>query len=133
MRIGMAADLLGVSNDTLRRWIEKGRISSSTDAGGKQVVEGVDLARLAQEIADEKHPDGMDNELDRRSARNHLLGIVTNIVSDKVMSQVELQCGPYRIVSLISTEAVHDLNLQVGSVASAVVKATSVSIAAGAK
>ncbi len=97
------------------------------------MVEGVDLARLAQEIADEKHPDGMDNELDRRSARNHLLGIVTNIVSDKVMSQVELQCGPYRIVSLISTEAVHDLNLQVGSVASAVVKATSVSIAAGAK
>lgn len=127
----MAAELLGVSDDTLRRWIDKGRIACSTDPGGKQVVSGAELARLAQEIAEEKRPDGTGGERDRRSARNHMLGIVTNIVSDKVMSQVELQCGPYRIVSLISTEAVQDLGLQVGSVATAVVKATNVSIATG--
>lgn len=124
----MAAELLGVSDDTLRRWIDKGRIGSLTDDTGKQVVEGAELARLAQEVAHEKYPDGLDEGLGYRSARNHLAGIVTNIISDKVMSQVELQCGPYRIVSLVSTEAVRDLKLEVGSIAAAIVKATNVSL-----
>jgi molybdopterin-binding protein len=61
-----------------------------------------------------------------RSARNRFVGIITEIISDNVMSQVEIQCGPFRVVSLISTESVRELELEVGSVAAAVVKATNV-------
>lgn len=127
MRISMAASLLGVSDDTLRRWVEAGRLSSSLDEQGRRVVDGAALAALAQELADGAL-DGLDGGAGTRSARNHLTGIVTRVTSDRVMSQVELQCGRYRIVSLISTEAVRELGLEVGSVATAVIKATNVSI-----
>ena len=127
MRISVAASLLGVSDDTLRRWVEAGRLSSSLDEQGRRVVDGAALAALAQELADGA-PDGLDGGAGIRSARNHLTGIVTRVTSDRVMSQVELQCGRYRIVSLISTEAVRELGLEVGSVATAVIKATNVSI-----
>lgn len=127
MRISVAASLLGVSDDTLRRWVEAGRLSSSLDEQGRRVVDGAALAALAKELADGAL-DGLDGGAGTRSARNHLTGIVTRVTSDRVMSQVELQCGRYRIVSLISTEAVRELGLEVGSVATAVIKATNVSI-----
>lgn len=127
MRISTAASLLGVSDDTLRRWVDAGRLPSSADEQGRRVVDGAALAALAQELAD-GGPDDLDRGAGTRSARNHLTGIVTKVTSDLVMSQVELQCGRYRIVSLISTEAVRELGLEVGSVATAVIKATNVSI-----
>ena len=123
IRISTAADLLGVSHDTVRRWVELGRLTGGTDDAGRQGVDGAELAALAQEIADgDKLGEGA------RSARNHLTGLVTRVVSDKVMSQVELQCGRFRIVSLISTEAVEELGLEPGAVATAVIKATNVTI-----
>lgn len=123
IRISTAADLLGVSDDTVRRWVELGRLTGGTDDAGRQGVDGAELAALAQEIADgDKLGEGA------RSARNHLTGLVTRVVSDKVMSQVELQCGRFRIVSLISTEAVEELGLEPGVVATAVIKATNVTI-----
>ncbi|HSO70000.1 MAG TPA: TOBE domain-containing protein [Arachnia sp.] len=127
MRISTAASLLGVSDDTLRRWVDAGRLPSSADEQGRRVVDGAALAALAQELAD-GGLDDLDRGAGTRSARNHLTGIVTKVTSDLVMSQVELQCGRYRIVSLISTEAVRELGLEVGSVATAVIKATNVSI-----
>lgn len=127
IRVSGAAALLGVSDDTVRRWIEAGRLTADRDDAGRQVVDGAALADLAVELADDSL-DAMDDGVGRRSARNHLTGLVTKVISDKVMSQVELQCGRYRIVSLISTEAVQELGLEPGSVATAVIKATNVTI-----
>ena len=129
VRISEAAALLGVSDDTVRRWVDQGRLSAGLDASGRQVVPGVELAELA--IAEAGDPAGLDPGAGHRSARNHFTGLVTRVVSDQVMSQVELQCGPFRVVSLISTEAVRELGLEPGSVATAVVKATNVSVEAG--
>ncbi|GAA4284540.1 helix-turn-helix transcriptional regulator [Brevibacterium daeguense] len=128
LRISVAAGLLGVSDDTMRRWVDQGRVAAATEESGRQVVDGASLAKLAQQIAAEKNIDALDAGAGHRSARNHLIGLVTKVTSDPVMSQVELQCGPHRIVSLISTEAVEELGLEVGSLATAVVKATNVSI-----
>jgi molybdopterin-binding protein len=121
-RINDAAHLLGVSDDTVRRWIAAGTVTASEDDAGRQVIDGVDLAQRAQEVAvAPRDPSGIGS-----SARNRMVGLVTQITSDPVMSQVELQCGPHRIVSLMSTEAVHGLGLEIGSLAVAVVKATMV-------
>src|SRR5699024_2798708 len=128
-RIRTAADLLGVSDDTVRRWIEQGRLASSEDESGRQVVDGAELAALSQQIAAERKLDSLDEAAERRSARNHLTGLVTKVTSDQVMSQVELQCGPFRVVSLISTEAGGQLGLEVGALAAAVVTATTVALA----
>lgn len=123
IRIPVAADLLGVSDDTVRRWVDAGRLAGGVDDAGRKSVDGAELAALAQELADgDRMGEGA------RSARNHLTGLVTRVVSDTVMSQVELQCGRYRIVSLISTEAVQELDLEPGVVATAVIKATNVTI-----
>ncbi len=123
IRISAAADLLGVSDDTVRRWVDAGRLSGGTDEAGRQSVDGAGLAALAQELADgDRMGEGA------RSARNHLTGLVTRVVSDTVMSQVELQCGRFRIVSLISTEAVEELALEPGVIATAVIKATNVTV-----
>lgn len=127
LRISVAASLLGVSDDTLRRWVDAGRLSSTEDESGRQAVDGAAVAALAQDLADDAL-EALDQGAGTRSARNHLTGIVTRIVSDTVMSQVELQCGRYRIVSLLSTEAVGELGLEVGSIATAVIKATNVSL-----
>ena len=124
MRISEAATLLGVSDDTVRRSIERGELTAQLDASGRRVVDGAELARLSQERASSREPAAVDAV----SARNNFRGLVTAVHSDAVMSQVELQCGPYRVVSLISTEAVRELGLEPGSLATARVKATSVVI-----
>ena len=124
LRVSEAAELLGVSTDTVRRAIDAGRLSSSKDAGGRTVVEAAEIATMAQQDA---HVPAVGT-LGGSSQRNQMRGIVTRVVSDTVMSQVEIQAGPYRLVSLISTEAVKELDLRVGSVAVASVKATNVSI-----
>lgn len=121
-RISEAATLLGVSDDTLRRWVAAGALTVTQDAAGRQVVDGADLAAEATRIATPPDdPTGIGS-----SARNRFTGLVTKVTSDTVMSQVDLQCGRNRVVSLMSTEAVHDLGLEVGSLAVAVVKATTV-------
>ena len=126
IRIKDAALFLGVSDDTVRRWIDNGAVDASVDEAGRKVVDGVDLARLAQEhAANPADPSDMNS-----SARNRFVGLVTRVTSDVVMSQVELQCGPHRVVSLMSTEAVRDLDLKPGSVAVAVIKSTNVIVEA---
>ena len=122
LRVSEAALLLGVSDDTVRRMVDAGRLPSRRDASGRIVVEGRDLAALAQEIA---HPAPVGVVADE-SARNRMRGIVTRVVKDTVMAQVELQCGPFRVVSLMSREAVDDLGLEPGSVAVATIKSTNV-------
>lgn len=126
IRIRDAALYLGVSDDTVRRWIEGGVLASERDAAGRTVVDGLELARLAKQNA--VLPD--DPSAAGGSARNRFVGLVTGIVMDRVMAQVELQCGPHRVVSLISSEAVRELGLELGSVAVAVVKATNVIVEA---
>ena len=123
LRISEAATYLGVSDDSLRRWIQQGKLSATIDEAGRQVVAGTEVAELAQAAAQGRpHVPG---EL-ASSARNKLTGLVTKIESDVILSKVELQCGPFRVVSLISTEAVQELGLEVGSPAIATVKATNV-------
>ena len=114
-----AAALLGVSDDTIRRWAEGGRL---TLAGSPATIGGIELATLAQELA--KDPGPWPHA--RASARNHLAGIVTRVVKDGVMAQVELQAGPFRVVSLMSREAADELKLEPGVLATASVKATNV-------
>lgn len=123
-RISQVSALLGVSDDTVRRWVDSGSLTATADEAGRMVVDGAELAAFARAHADAA-PDPSDIG---RSARNRLVGLVTAITSDTVMSQVEMQCGPHRIVSLISTEAVRELDLHIGSLAVAVVKATTVII-----
>jgi molybdopterin-binding protein len=123
-RISEAARLLGVSDDTMRRHVNSGRITGATDDAGRLVVDGVELASFTRSLAAEPRDPGTGHA----SARNRFLGLVSAITVDGVMAQVELQCGPHRVVSLISAEAVRDLGLEVGSVATAVVKATSVMV-----
>jgi molybdopterin-binding protein len=126
-RIKEAADLLGVSYDTVRRWAEDGRIERTTDSSGRLAVNGVALARFAQERAESaSHPD--DAVVTAQSLRNRFSGLVTRVVRDTVMAQVEIQAGPHRFVSLLSREAADELGLEPGVLAVAAVKATNVSI-----
>jgi molybdopterin-binding protein len=121
-RLTEAASLLSVSDDTLRRWQQQGRFSP-VEVDGRAGIEGLDLARLAVE-----HADAPEHGPAHTSARNRLRGIVTRVVTDTVMAQVELVCGPYRVVSLVSRESVEDLGLEPGAVAWATVKSTNVSL-----
>jgi molybdopterin-binding protein len=122
-RVREAAELLGVSDDTVRRWIDAGRLASTTDAGGRNVVAGPDLAAFAQHLAaDQPAPGPVRSE----SARNRFVGLVTRVVRDTVMAQVEIQAGPHRVVSLMSREAADDLQLEPGVLAIAAVKSTNV-------
>lgn len=122
-RISEAARLLGVSDDTVRRWADAGRLPTSRDDAGRKIVEGRVLAEFAQELAAEPHDDQV---LGESSARNHLQGIVTKVVKDTVMAQVEIQAGPFRVVSLMSREAADDLALEPGVLAVASIKSTNV-------
>jgi molybdopterin-binding protein len=121
-RIGDAAALLGVSDDTLRRWIDAGRLSAARDPQGRLAIDGGELAAFAQQIA--SAPD-----LGRgvaESARNRFTGLVTRVVKDGVMAQVDLQAGPFRVVSLMSREAADELGLEPGVLAVASIKSTQV-------
>ncbi|MDN4160167.1 TOBE domain-containing protein [Nocardioides abyssi] len=122
-RVAEAAALLGVSDDTLRRWVEAGRLTATSE-GGRTVVPGPELAALAESLAD--HPDREQTRASSVSARNRLAGIVTRVVRDRVMAQVEMVCGPYRMVSLMSAEAADELGLEPGVRAIASVKSTNV-------
>jgi len=124
-RIREAAELLAVSDDTVRRWIESGALPAGKDEGGRKVIDGVVLAAFSREhaAAPAADPSGV-----RRSARNRFVGLVTKVIADGVMAQVELQCGPHTVVSLMSSEAARELQLEPGRMAVAVVKATTVII-----
>ena len=123
LRIRQAAELLGVSDDTVRRWINQGTLSVSHDAAGRKVIASEELAEFSRSNAPAPPPDPLSIG---SSARNRFVGLVTKVVSDTVMTQVEMQCGPFTVVSLMSTDAAQELNLRPGSVAVAVVKATTV-------
>ena len=122
-RIGQAAQLLGVSTDTVRRWADQGRLATVRTEGGQREIEGPELARFAVELADEPADDGLTV-----SARNRFAGLVTRVVRDTVMAQVEIQAGPHRVVALISAEAVDALGLEPGVPAVASSKSTNVVI-----
>ncbi|MGH3386919.1 MAG: TOBE domain-containing protein [Nocardioidaceae bacterium] len=124
LRISEAAELLGVSDDTVRRWADQGRLRVEVAPSGRKVVDGAALAAFAQQLAETPHP----GDSRRQSARNRLRGIVTRVTKDTVMAQVEMQAGPFRVVSLMSREAADDLDLAPGSVAVASVKSTHVVI-----
>ncbi|MEO3811517.1 TOBE domain-containing protein [Sphaerisporangium sp. B11E5] len=118
-RISEAAALLGVSSDTVRRWVDAGRLAAERDENGHRQVNGADLAAFAR--AQVETSDG-----GRSSARNRFRGIVTEVIRDAVMAQVEIAAGPFRVVSLMSRQAADELGLAVGVVAVAVIKSTNV-------
>src|SRR3954452_194829 len=117
VRIGAAAAALGLSVDTLRRWERDGRIAFERH-GGQRYLSAEVLAGLLRDRG----------PTERSSARNRMTGVVVAVQRDGVMAQVDLACGPYRVVSLMSREAVDDLGLQPGMPATAVIKATNVII-----
>ena len=125
-RIRQAAELLGVSDDTVRRWADTGRLPTVADGAGRRAVEGEALARLAEELAATATASNRQRRIIGASARNHFTGLVTKVLRDTVMAQVEIQAGPFRVVSLMSREAADDLNLQPGVLAVASVKSTNV-------
>jgi molybdopterin-binding protein len=121
-RIADAARLLGVSDDTVRRWVDAGTLPAQPDASNRKVIDGAALAAFARDSAQvPPDPSGV-----QRSARNRLIGLVTSVQADSVMAQVEIQCGPHRIVSLLSSEAVREMRLEPGVLAVAVIKSTNV-------
>jgi molybdopterin-binding protein len=125
-RIAEAADLLAVSDDTVRRWVEAGRLASHT-VEGRAVVTGADLAALAEQLAGQAEQAERDRtRAGSVSARNRMSGIVTRVKKDEVMAQVEMICGPYRVVSLMSSDAAEELGLEPGVRAIASVKSTNV-------
>ena len=125
-RIRDAAQLLAVSDDTLRRWIDAGRIAASQDGAGPLTIEGGELARFATQQA--AATPQLAPSANRESARNRFVGLVTKVTRDTVMAQVEMQSGPNRIVSLMSREAADELGLEPGVLAVASVKSTNVVI-----
>ncbi len=126
-RVAEAAALLGVSDDTLRRWADAGRVPVSRGQDGRTTIEGADLAALARVLSEQQSEGLVDpRRAQAVSARNRMRGIVTRVVEDRVMAQVEMVCGPYRVVSLMSAEAARDLALEPGVIAIASVKSTNV-------
>jgi molybdopterin-binding protein len=121
-RISEVADLMGVSSDTVRRLVDSGQVQTDRTARGERLVDGADLARFLAEQGSLVPP----APVGRESARNHFAGIVTRVLRDGVMAQVDIQAGQHRIVSLMSREAADDLGLEPGVRAVATVKATNV-------
>lgn len=119
---GQAAELLGVSVDTVRRWADAGKLETRRSSGGQRLIDGADLARFLAEHGGRQDPGVIVGQ----SARNHFPGIVTRVLKDKVMAQVEIQCGPHRVVSLMTREAADELALAPGVMAIAAVKSTNV-------
>jgi molybdopterin-binding protein len=127
-RIREASNLLGVSTDTLRRWADDGRITTITDDSGRLAVDGVALAQLAQELAEPPGHAADQTVVVAHSARNRFSGLITRVVRDTVMAQVEIQAGQHRFVSLLSREAADELSLEPGMLAIAAIKSTNVSV-----
>ncbi len=121
-RIGQVAELLGVSVDTVRRWADMGRLGATRTEGGQRVVDGASLAEFMRGLWHLPERD----EVIAQSARNRFQGIVTAVVKDDIVAKVELQAGPYRVVSLMTREAADELRLAPGVMAVAAVKATNV-------
>jgi molybdopterin-binding protein len=124
LRIGQAAELLGVSPDTVRRLASDGAIETRRTAGGQRLIDGASLARFVAEHSGLPEAGAVIAQ----SARNRFAGIVTRVVKDTVAAQVEIQAGPHRVVSLMTAEAVDELGLEPGMLAIASVKATQVVI-----
>ena len=122
LRVGQAAEMLGVSVETLRRWETEGRLRMARSAGGQRLVEIDEVSRLLRE----RRKASTDRPIVAQSARNRFPGIVTRIERDRVAAVVEVIAGPHRMVSLMTAEAVDDLDLKVGDEAVCVVKATNV-------
>jgi molybdopterin-binding protein len=122
-RLGQAAKMLGVSPDTVRRMVDDGRLTAARSSGGQRLIDGASLARLAKpKRAAKAEPPAA------QSARNRFPGIITRVIKDRVAAQVEIQAGPHRLVSLLTREAVDELDLKAGMPAIAVVKATNVGV-----
>ena len=122
IRIKDAAALLGVSDDTVRRWIDSGSLAAEKDEAGRKVIAGEVLAAFAREhAAPPPDPLGVAS-----SARNRFVGLVTQVTADGVMAEVQMQCGPFTVVSLMSSGSAAELGLEPGKLAVAVVKATTV-------
>jgi molybdopterin-binding protein len=124
-RVKEAAELIGVSTDTLRRWVDAGRVAGDRDGAGRQVIDGAALAALAGQVADAAERPA-PRPIVCESARNRFVGLVTRVVKDTVMAQVEVQAGTHRLVSLMSREAADELGLAPGVLAIASVKSTHV-------
>ena len=122
LRVGQAAEMLGVSVETLRRWETEGRLRMERSDGGQRLVDIDEVSRLL----DERRRAASDRPIVAQSARNRFPGIVTSIESDRVAAVVEVIAGPHRMVSLMTAEAVVELGLKVGDEAVCVVKATNV-------
>ena len=122
LRVGQAAEMLGVSIETLRRWETEGRLHMERSEGGQRLIDIEDVARLL----DERRKSSTDRPIVAQSARNRFPGIVTRIERDRVAAVVEVIAGPHRMVSLMTAEAIDDLGLKVGDEAVCVVKATNV-------
>ena len=122
-RLGQAAELLGVSVDTVRRWADAGRLATHRTDAGHRVVEGADLAEFMLVAAESADPEPV---FAAQSTRNRFPGIVTRVAKDGLVAQVELQAGPHRVVSLMTREAADELRLEPGMLATAAVKATTV-------
>ena len=121
VRIGVAAEMLGVSSDTLRRWGETGKLRTRRSRGGQRLVAVSDVLRLSAAKRAKTRPSAV-----AQSARNRFEGIVTRVEKDRVAAVVEVRAGPHRLVSLMTAEAVDDLHLRVGMAVACVVKATNV-------
>ena len=120
--VGEAADLLGVSADTVRRLADRGDLQMARSPGGRRRIDGAGLARYAQR----RSPGPRVTRVNTESARNHFPRLVTHVTKDRVMAQVEIQAGPFRVVSLMSREAADELALAPGSLVVASVKSTTV-------
>jgi len=127
-RFRQAAELLGVSDDTIRRWADSGRLPTTIDDSGRRAVEGAELAGFARHLASGGSQTSEHEGPTRSSARNRFTGLVTRVTRDTVMAQVEVQAGPYRVVSLMSREAADDLGIEPGVLAVASIKSTNVVI-----
>lgn len=126
LRIGQAAELLGISVDTLRSWADEGRLAMQRTAGGQRTVAAADLVPLLAQGRRVVEPH--EERISGRSARNRFEGIVTRIEADRVAAVVEVLAGPHRLVSLLTAEAVEELGLAVGDSVICLVKATNVMI-----
>ncbi len=121
-RIGEAAALMGVSGDTLRRWVDGGKLPAQRDEQGHRIIPGADLAAFVRKR------NNNDNQHVGSSARNHLAGIVTEVILGDVSALVEIQAGPFRVASMISRKSADELALEPGVPAVAVIKSTNVVI-----